>query len=135
VCPVGLFVFYLILADGGPEDVSIVFAPQAPGLQILHRVESMHRGKSAISIENRVDISFPEEESYYQLNNLEKIPFQVHVMEYNKILPSSPPFALTRVRRRGRLIPNYSKVGVPRARCRENPSRPELWGKGVSYLY
>lgn len=79
-----------LVVIGGPKDVSIIFAPQAPGLQILHRVESMHRGKPSITITNRVDVSFPEDESYYQLNNLEKIPFQVHIVEYKKALPSSP---------------------------------------------
>ena len=79
-----------LVVIGGPEEVNIVFSPLGPTLQILHRVESMHRRKPSIIVKNRVDVSFPEDESYYQLNSLKKVPFRVHVMEYDKPLPSSP---------------------------------------------
>ena len=84
---------------GGPEDVSIVFSPQGANLQILHRVRTIHRGKPSITIMNRVDVEFPEEVSFYQLNNLEKTPFQFHVVAYDKPLPSSPTSVYFRAER------------------------------------
>jgi hypothetical protein len=74
---------------GGPEDLSIRFFPTAGSLQILYPREVWHLGERSISIGNRIDVEFPVGASFYQLNDDERLPFQVHVRDYNRHTPES----------------------------------------------
>lgn len=68
---------------GGPEEMQINFraAGPYPYLQILGRELIVESDRQYYSSSNRLDISFLEEDSFYQLNSNERIPFPIRIDE------------------------------------------------------